>query len=500
MRRVHRAWALGLVAACWLAAVPAARADGGPSLAVVELYLGGDREPVAGAWSQALERELAEMRRMTVVDRSMALTRLAGQGIVPARQLSDLRLEAVDRQVRDGEELLYTDPAAAVDLLTRSLQELEAGVEAMAVQPRMRDLLLRTRMLLARAHLDAGAEDAAVGVLREVVAAYGDDLSVTTRDYHPLMVQAYERTVREMAGARAGSLEIDGAFGNCKAWIDGRQVQGALPGTFPGLFVGSRLVQVRCGDKSSLLHRVMLTAASTVTVAIDVDFERAVVFDGEQLGLVFRDAGEAAQYATRWATRLGRLIGVDRVALHWRETGSGGGDAVLSMVDVAAGAETDRVRVGVKSAAVNRDAARMLAQQAIKGGPAGGGGGKGGWKKNVGAWVLSGVGAAALIAGAVEGGLYFKYKADATKAYDLSVPTRAALEPQYESRKDAADKANTARIVGPVLLGVGGAALVGGILWFVLDDDGEKATADRGVIVTPYWAQDGGGLAATFSF
>ena len=43
-------------------------------------------------------------------------------------------------------------------------------------------------------------------------------------------------------------------------------------------------------------------------------------------------------------------------------------------------------------------------------------------------------------------------------------------------------------------------ALVGGILWFVLDDDGEKATADRGVIVTPYWAQDGGGLAATFSF
>jgi hypothetical protein len=364
----------------------------------------------------------------------------------------------------------------------------------------MRDLLLKTRMLLARAHLDAGDEEAAVGVLRQVVAVFGDELSVTTRDYHPLMVQVYERTVAEMAATKVGALEIDGAFSNCKAFIDGRPMPNALPATFTGLYAGDRFVQVRCGDRTSLLRRIAVGGTGTATARIDIDFERAVLFDGEHLGLAFRDAGDAARFSTNYAARLGALLDVALVAVHWREAGAEGGDAVLSTVDVKAGTEIGRTRVAVKSAAVSQDVARVLAQNVLRAGSARASVSKG-WKSNVGAWVVSGVGAAALIVGAVETGLYYKYKGDATKAYDLSVPTREALEPQYENRKDAASKANTAAIVGPVMLGVGAAALVGGIVWFVVDDKAEDSVVARHRLgIAPYWAADGGGLTASVAF
>ncbi len=499
MRRMHSAWVLSIALVAWGAALPEARANGNSSVAVIELYLGGGLSPAAGAWTQALERELRETRNVVVVDRSMALARLAAKGIIPARELSDERLDKVDKQVRDGEELLYTDPKAAVELLSRSLQELEAGLEAMATQARTRELVLRTRMLLARAYMDAGNEDAAAGVLRQVVAVFGDELSVTTRDYHPLMVQAYERTVRDMAPTKMGSLEIDGNFSKCKAWIDGHQMPNALPATFTGLYAGDRFVQVRCGDRMGLLRRIAVGNTGTQTARIDIDFEQVVVFDGEHLGLAFKDAGEAARLSTNYAARLGALMDVSYVAVHWREAGDGGGDAVLSTVDVASGAEVGRTRVAVKSGAVSPEAARLLAQNVLRGGSTRAEAGRS-WKQNTGAWVLSGIGAAALIVGAVEGGLYFKYKGDATKAYDMTVQTREALEPQYKTRKDSASKANTAAIVGPVMLGVGAAALVGGIVWFVVDNGKGPKVAQHRFSVAPYWAAGGGGLTAFVAF
>lgn len=488
-----------VVAACL--AVPAMTTAGPPTLAVLELTMGRGPDPSAGSWSQALERELRDIQRISLMDRSMVLARLGQMGIVPARSLSDARLASIEDAVRVGEERLYTEPSAAIDLLKHALRDLEASAESIAFQPRMRTLWLRAMMLLARAHLDAGQESAALGVLQEVVRVFGDDLQVTTRDYHPALVGAFTKTVKAMAAMRTASLTVSGQLAGCRARIDGREIATPLPGTLTGLAPGSHFLQIRCGKREGLIRRIGV--GDTSVPAIDIAFEHAVVNDGEHLGLAFEDVAEAGRLGVAFAARLGALIGVQRVALHWRESGESGSDAVLAVIDVETEAELGRYRIDSPAGGASHEAARILAQQAGRDGvPAERA--VEGWRRNAGAWVLSSVGAAALVVGAVEGGLYFKYRGDATRPYDLSVRTAEALEPQFQKRKQAAESANVARIVGPVMLGVGAAALVGGIVWFLVgerSDDGRQAgVAGHDVRFAPFWAPEGGGLVVSAGF
>lgn len=490
---------VAIVAACL--AVPALTVAAPPSLAVLELTVGRNPDPAAGNWSQVLEREFRDIHRVSLMDRSMVLARLGQLGVVPARHLSAERLAAIEDVVRVGEEQLYTEPSAAIEVLARALRDLEASAESLASQPRMRTLWLRAMMLLARAHLDAGQEDGALTVLREVVRVFGDDLQVTTRDYHPALVNAFTRTVKAMSGMRTASLAVSGPLDGCRARIDGRDIATSLPGTLTGLYPGPHFLQVRCGERQGLIRRI--GTGDVPPPVIDMTFEHAVVHDGEHLGLVFQDAAEAGRLGVAFAARLGAMVGVQRVALHWRESGESGADAVLAMIDVESQVELGRFRVDSPTAGASREAARLLAQQALRdGGPAAGT--AGGWRRNAGAWVLSSLGVAALVVGAVEGGLYFKYRADATRPYDLSVMTAEAIEPQFQKRKQAARNANVARIVGPVMLGVGAAALAGGIVWFLVDDQADRRSAGqaagRDVRLAPFWAPDGGGLALSTRF
>jgi len=104
-----------------------------------------------------------------------------------------------------------------------------------------------------------------------------------------------------------------------------------------------------------------------------------------------------------------------------------------------------------------------------------------------GAIVLGGVGVAALVAGTV---FHVRRNSKLDQAADGCVrtgdgwrcPTSLENDPDHLALRDAADTAETWR---NVLFGVGGAALVGGGLWWALDSGPEQAPAKVAVAINP---------------
>jgi hypothetical protein len=90
------------------------------------------------------------------------------------------------------------------------------------------------------------------------------------------------------------------------------------------------------------------------------------------------------------------------------------------------------------------------------------------------AFVLGGVGIAALIAGGVTGGLVFAKKSDVDANCVGTVCTQEG--------KDAADEGQTLGMVSTVMFAVGGAALAGGVLLYLLapDDSGAEQASRPG--------------------
>ena len=110
---------------------------------------------------------------------------------------------------------------------------------------------------------------------------------------------------------------------------------------------------------------------------------------------------------------------------------------------------------------------------------------------SVAGWALVGVGGAALVAGAVLGGLTLAKEAELEQAYADAEMTLAEMQ-DGEAQGEAMQ---TGAIVG---LAVGGAVAAAGAVLLILNAG--KKTEARGAWVAPSLGRQGGGVSAGFSF
>ena len=130
------------------------------------------------------------------------------------------------------------------------------------------------------------------------------------------------------------------------------------------------------------------------------------------------------------------------------------------------------------------------------------------WYENTLGWVLTGVG----VAGGVLGTIFYLGYQDDKEIAECVPPEDGSANTcrPYASRLDAKDSAESERSLAYASWGVGGAALIGGILAFALMEDEDLdapvrprvpgSTGKSSASVTPVVTPDGGGISASFSF
>lgn len=491
-----------------------------PSVAVIEMYLKGTDAPAAQDYSRSIAFSLSSTGRYAVMERDEVAARFKSVLITPIRRLQAERLESIERLVREGDQLVYTDPKAAVDVLSRARAQLEAIAEGLAANERLRSEFLKTQMLLARSHLDSGNDAKASDVLREVIRLYGDGFEVTERDYHPRLVKLFQKVKSQMGDERAATMTVETTPAGCETLLDGRVLSGETPGEYRGLYPGVHHVQVRCGGRESMIRRVVLKREAPVHLVVDVGFENSLTVEGGRLGLAFEGTGEVAAYGVQYAAKFGSLVNADIVVLQgFTELGSRA-ELKARMVDVKRGTELRTAAVPAKTDVVTPSSVKKLVQvlavtedvkvaaapdrrpgAATERAPA-----AKRWYRSWLGWTLTGVGVGGLAAGGGLLGAYLSHRDNATAPYTAAELANAASRASaVEYRKSEADKAISMRTGAVVSAAAGGALVAGGVVVFVLTEKGylNARGGDEGrprLAITPSPLAGGGGVLAVMRF
>ncbi len=507
----------GIVVAWWGSAVaqpvpPSETAIGNePSVAVIEAYVKGGTAVAASDYTRAIAAGLAGTGRYAVMERDEVAQRFRSVLITPVRRLQMERLSAIERLVREGDELVYTDPKAAVEVLGRARAELESIAEGLAANERLREEFLKTLMLLARSHLDSGNEVKAGEVLREVIRVYGNGIEVTEKDYHPRLVRLYQKELRKMDEERTAVLTVRTPEGGCTTLLDGRELKGTTPGEYRRLFPGVHHVQVRCGSRESMIRKVFLDARQPAHLEVDVDFETALTVEGGRLGLVFKDAEQVERFVVPYAARFGSLVNSDLVVVQGFTSPGTRADLRAWLVDVRVGRVVRTGTVPAKTDVVTPSSIQHLVaaltgmepESSVSVGAPARRGGKP-WYHNYWAWTATGVGVAAVAAGSGLLASYFSHRSNATSAYKDNGGRGSLAEWNY--KKSEADKARTMRTWSAVSFGVGAAAIAGGVVLFVMTDRiwpppaEARAPTEPRFLAMPMVTPGGGSFTGTWFF
>ena len=485
-----------------------------PSVAVIDVYLNGIEAPATGDYGKAVAKALSGSG-YAVLDRDEVATRFRSVLIMPVRRMQEDRLADVERLVRDGDQLVYTDPKAAVEVLNKARSQLESLSDGLSANDRLRDEFLKTQMLLARSHLDSGNEARAGEVLREVLRTFGDDLDVSERDYHPRLVKLFQKVKAGMRADRTASLSVQTPDPGCVVLLDGRPQEGETPREYKNLYPGVHYVQVRCGAGESMVRRVTL-GKDKVHLLVDVAFEKALAVDAGRLGLVFDDARTAQARMVPFAAKFGELVGADLVVVQgFLEDGSRS-DLKGLMIDTKKGTQIRAASVPARSSVVTPSSVKAMVDllvsdageagtAASQGAAAGTGSGGKAWYQNYYGWILTAVGVGGLAWGGAETAIYLGHRSKAQKAYPAqgalsNADYLAVLLKQNAQMRKEATLANTASTYAIVGYSVGGAALVGGVVLFALTDKiWPGAEAPRAMLL-PTVGSGGGGMMLSMPF
>lgn len=495
-----RGWMTGLLILALLGIAAAAGAEE-RSIAVVETYVRGVDNPSGGEYSRAIGRALADSGRFAVISRDEVARRIRAVLIVPVGRLQADRMTRIEDLIRQGDQLVYTDPVAAIEVLNKARAELDSIAQGVAANEALRKEFLKTTMLLARSHLDSGNEAKATDVLREVVRVFGDGLEVTEREYHPQLVKLYKKTLAAMNEERVGAVYVDTLPRGCQALLDGRVLPGETPREYKGIYEGVHHLQVRCGVRESMIRKI-LVKRDRLPLTVDVEFEHALTVEGDRVGLVFDSDAAAEALGVEFAAKLGNLLGVDEVVVQGIAGAAGKTSLEARRVDVKSATEVGTGLASARSDAMSGGAVKTVTQGILAGrtaAPVAARGGRVQWYENYWGWSLIGLGLVGVGIGGWQTSVYLDQKSIVERAYPTT--SKDDILSEYEAKKNAADKANKARIGMIASYAAGGALIVGGAVLMVLTDrvfPAKSASRDDGprFVLAPQPYVGGGGVAA----
>lgn len=480
------------------------------SFVVVDLRLRGQETATTAETADRLGNLVAPAADRQLVTTDAALTRMRRMIAVPPQHETTKRLEEIYAEIKRGDELLYTNPAAAIPVLDDAKRELEKIVERLSVDGTVQEKLFQTQMLLARSHLDNGDRETASRIITEIIREYGIRADVTEENYHPDLVALYRETAASLESARTGTLKVDTADQKgLEVLLNRRPLQtpsgepAKTPYTIENLLPGDYHVQVRRSEGDvSKIHRVTVPQTGAAEKVIDVSFDQSLTLGDDTIALMFTDIPTLEKHLRDYAVRVGKLVETDEVLAVGIIDRSGTRNLFGVRFDTAKGKPIKSVQLPLAGRGAPDERQLFRATQILCGfedapptaGPRIALGDEAEvsaqepWYTDWIGWTLVGAGVAAVAVGGYYTGDYVD-KRDC--AGDMSCGTE-------EHRIDVANEAKTSRSVAYGLYGVGGAAIVGGILVFALRDrpveDGRRAASGDLPLLTPVALPDGGGL------
>ncbi len=508
-----RALSVSLAALMSLGAPVAAQAQTGgkpvrvglePSLAVLELYVGDQTYDKTPDYVRKVTEELAKTGRFSLLDRADAERQIRAVMTTSVRRVTEDKLKEIELLMKKGDDLLYTNPKEAIEILAKAKNELKDIMETITLNQKIRTDYFKTQMMLARSHFDNKNRPKAAEILEEIIRVFGDEVKVTEEEYHPDIVALYRDAYRKMSAMQKGRVMVRTEPAGAEVLIHGKVQKEGSPATFDGIYPGVVAVQARKGGRESMIHRVKVDAGSTTELTIDIDYETSMAFSDAQFGFTFPDQGTLKARVADFASRIGKLLKVDYVLVTGLVEADGRTNLEGHLVNVDKVSVERTESLYTKANVVSANRSEQLAMGIADEGyvppppvykP---------WYTNVVGW--SGVGAG-VVAGVIGAVMWSDFEAKLEEVNCTAGPPACKT---YTERVALAGDAKFSRTMGGIGFGVGGALLAGGVAAFILlreeDTDAMAADADapnvpRLQALSPTFTPDGGaGFGAAFTF
>ncbi len=441
----------------------------------------------AGAHDPGAGQLLEEIARTEASDRGPALSqRLETALEPPGGDLDAAEIARVRREIDAGIDAFLN---GRLDETVRLLGAVSGRRDRLlggdSKDTRLRALLFRGEITLAlalqRSGRDAQATDVAIVAARDF-----PEIEPSRREQGPEAVALVTRVRDRLRKGLTGVLRVETTPPGAPVLVSGR-FAGVSPVELRDLPSGPYLVEARGPRGRGRLHRVNV-ATGTAEVRIDAGLEDALEL-GASPALVV-PAGTSPESEAQLAAHLGKRLGTDVVYLAGVRPDPKG--AILFATRVAVGAARAERWAGVRlgAAGPTREQLSAIARAVTLGTrdpmllPAPGAlvtadvpaGPPVRWYQDTLGWVLVGAGAAACGGSLV----FFSSAGDSADA--------AERQTRIEDRQRFRNDADSSRMLGYLTVGLGAAAVVGGVVKLALVPD-ERQAARRRWIALP--ATDG---------
>ena len=443
------------------------------SIAVFELHV-GEASPMSRTYAQRIIERLGAEPALSVLPRADVLAALSPQfpGLLDSKAVEEA-LAPIVSALRVGEKLVYSDADQALQVLQAVRADLTLLQRRSPDTVMVSDALFSALMMLVTTHYFDDRLAEASGVMEEVVERFGTSREVTDDSYHPKVVALYDDAVANRTGAGTSTLTVTTVPEGAELIIDGRLMTERSPARFPNLLKGRHDVMARLDD-GRIARRIVTLADDTATVQLDIPLHAACVFNDDIAGLTFDDIGAAQAGVVAVATRLGQLLGVEAVIVSGLMIDQSDAQLLAYAVDVSEGRlKAAPLRVAVPTDTVRPQAVQQVSELGLIASPKA----STAWLSNYVGWTLSGVGVLALSSGLGVLGHYLGQKDEYDRGralYSCSTPGVSrfanALE-QCAAYDEQRGLLNAESAASGVLIGVGAAALIGGVVAFLLMDD-----------------------------
>ena len=282
-----------------------------PSIAVIELYMSSSSFDKTPYYAVRIADELANIGGFAMLSRDDAERQLKTQLASSGRRVTDDKLAEIESMLKQGDELVYSNPRKAIEILDQAKAELQAIMESINLNQKLRQDFFTTQMLLARSHYDNGNKAKASEIMEEIIRVFGDEWKVTEEDYHPDIVALYRESYRRLSEARTGSIKVVTEPAGAEVLINGKLQDKPSPATYEGLYPGMVTVAARHGGRDSLVRKVTVELDAPAEVSIDIDYETSVAFDDKRFGFVFPDEATLQKRVADFASRIGTMLNVE---------------------------------------------------------------------------------------------------------------------------------------------------------------------------------------------
>lgn len=472
-----------------------------PSLAVLELHVRADAIPKTSEYVRLITTAVSDTGRFAMLDAVDAKKSLVGHMAKPHRKVTEARLQSIESLMNQGDELTYTDPQQAIQILAEAKTALREVQDGALLNRKIRDDLFRTLMMLASSHFFNGNVDKVRGILGEIVRDFGADHPVTENDYNPDIVAIYDEVQAEMKARKVGRVTVETSPPGATVYLNGRKQKEVTPATYGKLYPGRVKVSARMGQRDSLVHELQVSLDEVAEVSIDIDFEAAVAIDSKRFGLVFENPDAIPEQVADFSARVGELLDVEYVLATGLVNRNGKTFLEGYLVDVGKGAVVLQKSDSAKSNVVSK---KRVGDQALHMAslPRPGRSFRARFIRPTYAWIGLGSG---IVGVAVGAGLLGKFNGMLEEVQCVQGP-EAGCKDATERGQIAAD-AESVRAGAYTFLGLGAAGLVAGSTILVLHlagggDEEDSASVDTMKLqaVSPILVPDGAGLGAVLSF